>query len=183
MDRVVARIGRAHGLRGEVTAEVRTDSPQRRFVAGAAFTTDPVERGPLTLRSAREHSGVLLLAFEGVDGRESAEALRDTVLLIDAGSSDEPDAWYDDELVGLRVERADGTVLGDVVGLLTGGAQDLLQVRPVGGATADDVLVPFVTALVPTVDVAGGRVVLDPPGGMFASVGEQDDGHDDDQDA
>jgi 16S rRNA processing protein RimM len=171
VDRVVARIGRAHGLRGEVTAEVRTDSPERRFVAGAAFTTDPAEQGPLTLRSAREHSGVLLLAFEGVDDREGAEALRGTVLLVDADASDEPDAWYDDELVGLRAELGDGTVLGEVVGLLTGGAQDLLQVRPVGGG--EDVLVPFVTALVPTVDVAGGRLVLDPPGGMF-DAGEQD---------
>jgi 16S rRNA processing protein RimM len=174
VDRVVARIGRAHGLRGEVTAEVRTDSPERRFVAGAAFTTDPAERGPLTLQSAREHSGVLLLAFEGVDDREGAEALRGTVLLVDADASDEPDAWYDDELVGLRAELADGTLLGEVVGLLTGGAQDLLQVRPVGGRPADDVLVPFVTALVPTVDVAGDRIVLDPPGGMFDTADERD---------
>jgi 16S rRNA processing protein RimM len=96
------------------------------------------------------------------------------VLLIDADASDEPDAWYDDELVGLRAERPDGTVLGEVVGLLTGGAQDLLQVRPVGDGPADDVLVPFVTALVPTVDVAGGRIVLDPPGGMFDGADEQD---------
>ena len=174
MDRVVARIGRAHGLRGEMTAEVRTDSPERRFVAGAAFATDPAERGPLTLQSAREHSGVLLLAFEGVDDREGAEALRGTVLLVDADASDEPDAWYDDELVGLRAELVDGTALGEVVGLLTGGAQDLLQVRPVGGGAADNVLVPFVRALVPTVDVAGGRIVLDPPGGMFDTADEQD---------
>jgi len=178
VDRVVARIGRAHGLRGEVTVEVRTDSPERRFVVGADFATDPAERGPLTLRSAREHSGVLLLAFEGVDDRDGAEALRGTVLLIDADASDEPDAWYDDELVGLRAELADGTVLGEVVALLTGGAQDLLQVRPARGGSGDDVLVPFMTALVPVVDVAGGRVVLDPPGGMFDhpdAADEQDD--------
>jgi 16S rRNA processing protein RimM len=117
---------------------------------------------------------VLLLTFEGVDGRDAAEALRGTVLLVDADASDEPDAWYDDELVGLRAELADGTALGDVVGLLTGGAQDLLQVRPVGGGPAEDVLVPFVTALVPTVDVAGDRIVLDPPGGMFDTADERD---------
>ena len=87
MDRVVARIGRAHGLRGEVTAEVRTDSPERRFVTGAAFQTDPAERGPLTLRSAREHSGVLLLAFEGVDDRDGAEALRTVVGALANGRS------------------------------------------------------------------------------------------------
>jgi 16S rRNA processing protein RimM len=167
VDRVVARIGRAHGLHGEVTAEVRTDSPQQRFTAGAVFSTDPADRGPLVLRSARDHSGVLVLSFEGVDDREGAERLRGTLLLVDADASDEPDAWYDDELVGLRAELADGTLLGEVVGLLTGGAQDLLQVRPTRRGRADNVLVPFVRALVPTVDVAGGRVVLDPPGGMF----------------
>jgi len=172
VDRVVARIGRAHGLRGELTAEVRTDVPEQRFTSGARFRTDPAERGPLVLRSAREHSGVLLLSFEGVDDREDAEHLRGTLLLVDAGASDEPDAWYDDELVGLRAELADGTVLGEVVGLLTGGAQDLLQVRPAGRQGAEDVLVPFVRALVPTVDVPGGRVVLDPPGGMFDTEGE-----------
>jgi ribosomal 30S subunit maturation factor RimM len=66
MQRVVARIGRAHGLRGEVTAEVRTDVPEQRFVAGAVFATDPAAAGPLTLEAARDHSGVLLLRFAGV---------------------------------------------------------------------------------------------------------------------
>lgn len=170
MDRVVARVGRAHGLRGEVSAEVRTDVPQLRFVDGARFTTDPAERGPLTLSSAREHNGVLLLTFEGVDDRTAAEALRDTLLLVQTEGSDEPDAWYDDELVGLRAELADGTRLGDVVGLLTGGAQDLLEVLPEGAPRRSTVLVPFVTNLVPVVDVPGGRVVLDPPGGMFETA-------------
>ncbi|HET8617278.1 MAG TPA: ribosome maturation factor RimM [Actinomycetales bacterium] len=167
MDRVVARIGRAHGLRGEVTVEVRTDVPEQRFVDGARFTTNPVSHGPLTLRSVRENNGVLLLGFEGVDDRTAAEELRGTMLLVDAEASDEPDAWYDEELVGLRAERADGTVLGEVSGLLTGGAQDLLEVRPTRGPRSTTVLVPFVTALVPVVDIAGGRVVLEPPGGMF----------------
>jgi len=175
MDRVVARIGRAHGLRGEVTVEVRTDAPGLRFVDGARFTTDPPERGPLTLRSAHEHSGALLLAFDGVDDRSAAEGLRGTMLLVDAAASDEPDAWYDDELVGLRAERADGSVLGEVVGLQTGGAQDLLEVRPSGAARGATVLVPFVTALVPVVDVPGGRVVLDPPGGLFDAAPDDAD--------
>jgi 16S rRNA processing protein RimM len=178
VDRVVARVGRAHGLRGEVTVEVRTDAPALRFVDGARFATDPAERGPLTLRTAREHSGALLLACEGVDDRTAAESLRGTMLLVEAAASDEPDAWYDDELVGLRAERADGTLLGEVVGLLTGGAQDLLEVRPPGASRGATVLVPFVTALVPVVDVAGGRVVLDPPGGMFDEDASGDDATD-----
>ena len=173
MDRVVARVGRAHGLRGEVTAEVRTDIPELRFTDGARFTTDPAARGPLTLTAAREQGGVLLLTFDGVEDRTAAEALRGTLLLVDASASDEPDAWYDDELVGLRAESAEGAVLGEVVGLHTGGAQDLLEVKPTGQAS-ETVLVPFVRALVPEVDVAGGRVVLDPPGGLFEPLADED---------
>ena len=165
MDRVVARIGRAHGLRGEVTVEVRTDVPEQRFVAGAVFATDPVERGPLTLAEARDQSGMLLLAFEEVPDRSAAEALRGTLLVVVADASDEPDAWYEDELVGLCVEDPEGQVLGELVQLETGGAQDLLVIRPAAGGV--HVRVPFVSALVPVVDVAGGRVVVDPPGGLF----------------
>jgi 16S rRNA processing protein RimM len=172
MDRVVARVGRAHGLRGEVTVEVRTDVPELRFTDGARFTTDPADRGPLTLCSVREHNGVLLLTFEAVTDREAAEALRGTLLLVDVARSDEPDAWYDDELVGLRAETADGIVLGEVVGLQTGGAQDLLEIKPTGSAR-ERVLVPFVAALVPEVDVAGGRVVIDPPGGLFDPTADE----------
>jgi 16S rRNA processing protein RimM len=153
--------------------EVRTDVPELRFTDGAQFTTEPVDRGPLTLNTAREHNGVLLLTFEGVADRTAAEALRGTLLLVDAAASDEPDAWYDDELVGLRAENVDGALLGEVVGLQTGGAQDLLEIRP-SGAARETVLVPFVRALVPEVDVAGGRVVVDPPGGLFAPDPHED---------
>jgi 16S rRNA processing protein RimM len=165
MQRVVARIGRAHGLRGEVTAEVRTDVPEQRFVAGAVFATDPAAAGPLTLEAARDHSGVLLLRFAGVTTREGAEAIRGTELVVDVGASDEPDAWYDHELIGLRAEHVDGSLLGTIARLDAGAAQDLLVVQQADGRP--EVLVPFVAALVPEVDVAGGRVVFDPPGGMF----------------
>lgn len=172
MERVVARIGRPQGLRGEVSAEVRTDAPDRRFVPGAVFSTDPAERGPLTLVSGRDHSGVLVLAFEGVHDREGAELLRGVRLLVDVTASDEPDAWYEHELVGLPVTSPDGEPLGEVLRLQAGGAQDLLVVRSTAGRS---VLVPFVSALVPVVDVAGRRVVVDPPGGLF-----DDDTHDPD---
>ncbi|MGN6299528.1 MAG: ribosome maturation factor RimM [Angustibacter sp.] len=164
MQRVVARVGRAHGLRGEVSIEVRTDVPEERFVPGATFVTDPASAGPLTLDAVRDHNGVLLLRFASVPDRTAAEALRGVLLLVDVEASDEPDAWYEHELVGLRVEDPAGQVLGEVVRLDAGAAQDLLVVRPVAGG---EVLVPFVAALVPEVDVAGGRVVVDPPGGMF----------------
>jgi 16S rRNA processing protein RimM len=164
MERVVGRIGRAHGLRGEVTVEVRTDVPEQRFVSGARFTTDPAAVGPLNLLEAREHSGTMLLRFAEAQDRSQAEGLRGAMLLVSSDASPEDDAWYEDELVGLRVRSTQGDVLGEVVRLDTGGAQDLLVVRRPDGP---NVLVPFVRALVPEVDVAGGFVVVDPPGGLF----------------
>ncbi len=120
----------------------------------------------LTLAAARKHTDRWVLRFEDVEVREDAEDLRDVQLLVDA-SRDEPedDAWPVAALVGLRAEHVDGTLLGEVVALEAGAAQDLLVVDTRG--PAGRVLVPFVTALVPVVDVDGGRVVLDPPGGLF----------------
>jgi 16S rRNA processing protein RimM len=171
MQRVVGRIGRAIGLKGEVSVEVRTDSPGERFVPGVVLATDPVDAGPLTLRSARDHSGVLVLAFERVDTREGADALRGLLLTVDAPASDEPDAWYESELVGLTAWHVDGHELGEVVRLDTGAAQDLLVVRTPGRG---EVLVPFVTAIVPEVDLTGRRVVVDPPGGLFEDLQDPD---------
>lgn len=177
MERVVARIGRAHGLRGEVSAEVRTDVPERRFVPGAVFKTEPADAGPLTLTSARDHGGVLVLHLAGVEDRSAAQALRGTMLLVEVEDSDEQDAWYEHELVGLRVEDPAGRTLGELAQLETGGAQDLLVVRPVAGG--EQVRVPFVAALVPVVDVAGGKVVVDAPGGLFIGADDGDDDADD----
>jgi 16S rRNA processing protein RimM len=171
MQRVVARIGRAHGLKGEVSVEVRTDVPGERFVPGAVFVTEPASAGPLTLDTARDHSGVLVLRFVEAPDRAAAEELRGVQLLVETTASDEPDAWYEDELVGLAARTPDGDPLGQVVRLDTGGAQDLLVVRTPDGR---DVLVPFVTALVPEVDVRGGAVVVDPPGGLFDETADAD---------
>ena len=171
VDLVVARIGRPHGVRGEVSIEVRTDAPDRRFVPGAAFTTDPAGAGPLHLESVRDHNGTLLLGFEGVADRSAAEELRGVLLLatVPVTEDEDPDAWPVAALVGLRAERTDGRPAGEVVGLEHGAAQDLLVLRQPSGATA---LVPFVTALVPVVDVEGGRIVLDPPGGLLEGDGD-----------
>ncbi len=176
IERVVARVGRPHGLRGEVSVDVRTDVPGERFVPGAVFSTEPAAAGPLTLESARDHSGVLLLRFAEAPDRSTAEQLRGVELLVSTTASAEPDAWYEDELVGLAVRSPDGELLGEVVRLDTGGAQDLLVVATPAGR---EVLVPFVTALVPDVDVAAGVVVVDPPGGLFDG-GDDDEGHQDD---
>lgn len=169
MQLAVATIGRAHGLRGEVAVEVRTDAPEQRFVPGASFVTAPGRGAPLVIARVRSQAQRWFLTFEGVADRTAAENLRGTELLVDADVSDEEDAWYPHELVGLRAELADGTVVGEVTGLEHLPAQDALAVRQSAGGT---VLVPFVRAIVPVVDVAGGRVVLDPPGGLLTGIGE-----------
>jgi 16S rRNA processing protein RimM len=163
---VVGRIGRAHGLAGDVAVDVRTDEPDRRLGLGAVLFTDPGERGPLTVAAGRVHSGRLLLRFDGVDDRAAAEALRGTLLLVEVDPGELPeddDEWYDFQLVGLAAVRPDGTALGAVTEVLHLPAQDLLAVRTPDGR---EVLVPFVAAIVPEVDVAGGRVVIDPPPGL-----------------
>lgn len=167
MQLTVARIGRAHGLRGEVALDVRTDDPAARFAAGAVLPTEPAEHGPLTVVRTREQQGRWYATFAEAPDRTAAEALRGVELLVDvAGEDDDEDAWYPHELAGLRAEHVDGRVLGEVVGLEHLPAQDALVLREPDGART---LVPFVRAIVPVVDVPGGRVVLDPPGGLLAS--------------
>jgi 16S rRNA processing protein RimM len=166
MQLTVARIGRAHGLRGEVALDVRTDDPAGRFARGAVLRTDPASAGPLTVATVREHQGRLLVGFAEVGDRTAAEALRGVELVVEAVASDEEDAWYPHELVGLRAEDSDGEVLGTVEGLDHLPAHDVLVLREPGG---ERTLVPFVHAIVPVVDVAGGRVVIDPPGGLLAA--------------
>ncbi|MEV3977142.1 ribosome maturation factor RimM [Nonomuraea sp. NPDC049758] len=166
MQLVVGRIGRPHGVRGEVTVEVRTDDPELRFAEGLAVATDPASAGPLVIESRRWHKGVLLIAFEGVRGRDAAEELRGTMLVIDSAdveSSDDPDEFHDHQLVGLAVETVSGEPVGEVTDVLHHG-QDLLVVRRRG---QDDALIPFVKALVPEVDLTGGRLVVDPPEGLL----------------
>jgi 16S rRNA processing protein RimM len=163
---VVGRIGRPHGVRGEVTVEVRTDDPDLRFVPGAVLRTDPPERGPITIAGVHWHSGTLLLRLEGVDSREAAEAVRNTELVVPVAELPEiedPDSYYDHQLVGLTARLPDDAVLGEVTAILHE-AQDLLVVRRVEGG---EVLIPFVSAIVPTVDLAGGFVVVDPPEGLL----------------
>ena len=173
MDLVIARIGRARGLGGEVSVELRTDIPQDRFVVGAVLQTDPPGAGPLTLTSAQHDSGPWYLRFAEATTREAAEGLRGVLLVVEQDASDEEDAWYPHELVGLRAERPSGEVVGTVSGIEHPPAHDLLVIHEPGGTTA---LIPFVAAMVPVVDVAGGRVVVDPPFGLLA--GEDPDAQD-----
>ncbi len=169
---LVARIGKPHGLRGEVTVQVHTDDPESRFAEGARFVTQ-AQAGSgvpreLTVRSTRVHRGIWLLGFEEIPDRTGAESLRGTRLFIGAAEAavvdDDEDAWYEDELVGLRAVDPEGASLGTVGGLEHGPAQDLLVIELAAGGRA---LVPFVEAIVPEVDVEGGRVVIDAPPGLL----------------
>ncbi|WP_149202003.1 ribosome maturation factor RimM [Actinotalea subterranea] len=166
MQLTVATIGRAHGLRGEIGLDVRTDAPEQRFVVGRVLQTRPQDAGPLTVERVRRQGERWYLTFAEAGDRTAAEGLRGVELVVDVEASDEDDAWYPYELAGLRAERPDGTHLGEVVGLEHLPAQDALVVREVGGART---LVPFVREIVPVVDVAGGRVVIDAPLGLLAA--------------
>ncbi len=163
---VVGRIGRPHGIRGEVTVESRTDEPDERFAPGAVLSVDgPVHE--LTVDRTHWHSGRLLITFHGVEDRNAAEALRGLLLHVDRDEDDvpdDPDEYYDSSLVGCEVTLTDGVVVGTVTEVVHLPAQDLLAIR-----TPDDrdVLVPFVSAMVPEVDPAARRIVIDPPPGLL----------------
>jgi 16S rRNA processing protein RimM len=168
VDVVVGRVAKAHGITGELAVDVRTDSPDQRFAVGTVLATrlrDGSTR-ELTVAAARSHSGRLLVRFGEVLTRDVAETLRGALLLADTATlppTDDPEEFYDHELEGLRAELADGTVVGTVLEVLHSPGGELLSVD-VDGRT---LLVPFVHAIVPVVDIAGGRIVLDPPEGLL----------------
>lgn len=173
---VVGRVGRAHGVRGDVVVEVRTDDPGRRFAPGSRLLTTSGAAAPgpvpstaaVTVENARWHSGRLLLHLCGVDDRTAAEALRGVLLQVEVDPGEVPtdaDEFYDHQLVGLAVVDRAGASVGSVVEVVHG-PQDLLVVER---STSDRTrsLIPFVRALVPEVDLDGGRLVVDLPDGLL----------------
>jgi 16S rRNA processing protein RimM len=189
MQVTVGRIGRPHGVRGDVVVGVRTDEPELRFAPGSRLDTDPVGVGPLTVAGRRWHSGELLVRFAEITDRTAAAELGGTWLLVDSallGALDDPDEFRDGDLVGLSVRTVNGTVVGTVADVLHHG-QDVLVIDPTGaggaagtvgtagtggaaraaGPRAEQILIPFVKAIVPEVDIAGGVLVVDPPEGLL----------------
>ncbi|MFC0675585.1 ribosome maturation factor RimM [Brachybacterium hainanense] len=168
-DVVVATIGKAHGLRGEVALILRTDQPEVRLARGTVFETGTAQTPrPLTIVSTRTQAGRWYARFAEIEGRTAAEEARGTelVLAVDLAeeADEDPDAWYPEDLIGLAVRHVDGTELGTVADLEHYPAQDLLIVRtPAGGR----VMLPFVEQLVPEIDLEAGVVLADPPGGLF----------------
>lgn len=173
---VVGRAGRAHGVTGEISVRVLTDEPGLRFAAGARLTARLPAGGTrsLVVEAARTHGDRLLVRFAGVGDRTAAEGIGGSDLLVEVTAGEtarDPEEFFDHQLVGLAAVDGSGVVLGAVTDVLHHTSQDLLVVAPVAGG--GDVLVPFVAAIVPTVDVPAGRVVLHPPGGLF---GDPSDG-------
>jgi 16S rRNA processing protein RimM len=153
---VVGRIGRAHGIRGDVSVDVRTDEPERRFTPGAVVRANG---RLLTVAASRWHSGRLLLSFAEVSDRTAAEQLRGVMLEADVDPDERPDdedAYYDRQLVGLQAQTMDGAVVGTVASVVHHGEQDTLIIQ----ADGREIMVPFVTAIVPTVDLDAGHVVI-----------------------
>lgn len=162
---VVGRIGRPHGIRGEVTVEPRTDEPDERFAPGAVLiASTPTER--LEVSRSHWHSGRLLVSFVGIDDRNAAETLRGVILEVerdDAEQPEDPEEFYDSSLIGCSVRTVDGVEVGEVTEVSHLPAQDLLVVTgPLG-----EVLIPFVAEIVPIVDLAARQLVIDPPPGLL----------------
>ena len=172
MQLVVARVGRAHGIKGEVTVEVRTDEPELRLPPGAVLATDPATAGPLTIETGRVHSGRLLLRFEGVRDRTGAEALRNVLLIADIDPEELPegeDEYYDHQLMGLDVVLTDGTEIGRITEISHLPSQDLFVVERPDGS---EVYVPFVEEIVLEIDLEEQRAVIDPPPGLIDDQAE-----------
>ncbi|MGI8644884.1 MAG: ribosome maturation factor RimM [Nocardioides sp.] len=177
---VVGRIGRPHGLKGELTIDVRTDEPDRRFAVGATLRAQPPtgSASPLravTVASTRWHQRVLLAGFEEIADRNAAEAARGIVLhatIAAEATPEDPEEYYDHQLVGLTAYDETGAPLGELTAVTHGAAQDLLTIRTLDDR---DALVPFVAALVTAVELEAGRVVIADRPGLVAPYPDPDD--------
>lgn len=165
---VVGRIGRAHGVLGEATIEIRTDLPDERFVVGERLGTDPVANGPLTIESARNHNGILLLKFKEIQDRTAIERIRDTLLLVDLDLNEEllagdVDEYHVQQLIGCDVMDEAGSILGQLTDVLNLPGQDVLAIQSASG----EVLLPFIAEFVPEVDIENRKIVVRPPAGLL----------------
>lgn len=167
---VVGRIGRPHGVKGQVAVEPRTDEPESRFVEGAVLLVGNDVDGPvrtITVDRVQWHSGRLLLSFAGVDDRTAVETLRGSLLMIeraDDATPEDPEEFYDSSLTGCRVCDRAGAELGIVADIAHLPGQDLLVVH---ADTGRELLIPFVQAIVTDVDIDAKRIVVDPPAGLL----------------
>lgn len=172
----VGRLLKAHGLKGAIKLELYTDSPNERFVPGAVFTLQVPDDSPwfgksLTVKELRWYNAQPVIFLEGIEDRNQAETLIKAILIVQQDLSQaptEPDAWYDQQLIGLKVYR-DGNEVGSVSQVEHLPSQDLLIIK-----TLDDkeVMLPFVKQMVPEVDIPGGKITITPPLGLFEEIEE-----------
>jgi 16S rRNA processing protein RimM len=163
---VVGRIGKARGIKGHAFVAPLTDDPEIRFAVGSVLETEPAAAGPLRVAAMSQASGKLVLAFEGIEDRNAIEALRGVQLVMARSARpplDDPDDFYTSDLIGLAASTVDGSALGPVIDVIDIAGTEYL-VLEVDGLER---LVPFVGAIVPTVEVARGRILIDPPEGLF----------------
>ncbi|MFT3899778.1 MAG: ribosome maturation factor RimM [Gordonia sp. (in: high G+C Gram-positive bacteria)] len=175
MDLVVGRVVKPHGVRGELVVDVRTDEPELRFAPGTRVRgllsrgkgAKNAEERRFTINAARNHSGRLLVSLDGVADRDAADELRGLLFVIDAAdvdSGDDPNEFYDHELIGLPVRTVEGAAIGEVRDVIHLPASDLLAVT--AAADGREILIPFVGEIVPTVSLDDG-IVVDPPDGLL----------------
>ena len=156
---VVGRIGRAHGVRGEATIEVRTDDPDSRFAIGSLLQTNPENKGPLRITNAHFHNGTLLLSFDGITDRTAVEGLRNVLLLADVNPEDantSEDDFHISQIVGCEVIDDLQKSWGVVTDVLHLPAQDTLVILHNGR----EILIPFVRAFVPNIDIKKKVIVV-----------------------
>lgn len=164
---VVGRVGRAHGVRGQVAIEVRTDEPELRFAKGAALLAGSPGDRIVWVDEARWHSGRLLVRFANIADRTAAAELTGSILEAEVDALDRPaapDEYYDRHLIGLRAQLENGVELGTVREVLHLAGHDTLNVESADGS---ELLVPFVREIVPTVDLDSGLITVRPPAGLF----------------
>ena len=173
----VGRLTKAHGLKGGIKVEMFTDDPDRRFSPGSVFTlqvptSSAWHNKSIELIELKWYNSHAVAFFKDVPDRSVAETLIKAILWIDhdlAEVPDEEDAWFDHQLLGLAVIR-DGVRVGTVAAIDHFPAQDLLTVTTPGG----DVLVPFVKAIVSSVDIPAGTLTVTPPEGLFEALADED---------
>ena len=173
----VGRFLKAHGLKGAIKLELYTDSPNERFVPGAVLELQVPEESPwfgksVTVSELKWFNSSPVLFLKDVSDRTQAESLIKAILLVEQPldvSPQEPDAWYDHQLAGLKVIR-DGAEIGALLRVEHMPAQDLLVIK----TEEAEVLLPFVKAFVPTVDIDAGVIEITPPGGLFEQIEEAD---------
>jgi 16S rRNA processing protein RimM len=166
----VGRLVKAHGLKGAIKLELYTDSPDQRFQPGQVLELQVPETSEwfgktIKVLELRFYNQSPVLFLEGIDDRSKAETLIKAILLIETDVDalpEEPEAWYDHQLVGLKA-LVGGEIVGSVARVDHLPAQDILAIETANG----EVLVPFVKQIVPEVNVALGQVTLTPPDGLF----------------